>query len=78
MDDEILERTYKERLDERLIAYIAQSQNLNLSEAMDAYYSSRLADKIATGQYGIQYLDYKVLAQILMETEPYAFRPSRS
>ena len=28
-----------------------------------------LADKIAKGSYGIQYLDYKVLSQILRETE---------
>ena len=30
----------------------------------------RPADRIHEGEYGIQYLDYKVLAQILCETEP--------
>lgn len=36
---------------------------------MDVYYSSKLSDKIYLGKNGIQYLDYKVLVQILNETE---------
>ena len=48
MDDRILEQTYQENLEERLIAHIADME-------------------------GIQYLDYKVLAQILRETEPERF-----
>lgn len=36
---------------------------------MDIYYCSILADKIHQGAWGVQYLDYKVLAQILCETE---------
>ncbi|MBR4600709.1 MAG: hypothetical protein IKO39_11760 [Treponema sp.] len=69
MDGEVLEKLYKERLEEKLIAYIAETQNLELSDAMDIYYNSKLADRIAKGEYSIQYLDYKVLAQILTETE---------
>lgn len=38
-------------------------------KAIDLYYSSKLSDKIYLGKDGIQYLDYKVLAQILLETE---------
>ena len=34
---------------------------------MDVYYKSDLAEKIHQGTEGIQYLDYKVLAQILLE-----------
>lgn len=37
---------------------------------MEAYYNSKLADKIHHGVEGVQYLDHKVLAQILEETEP--------
>ena len=69
MDEAVLERVYQERLEERIIAYIAEKKGITLLEAMDFYYNSRLADKIATGTYGIQYLDYKVLAQLIMETE---------
>ena len=36
---------------------------------MDIYYSSELADKIHQGMEGIQYLDYRVLAQVLGEME---------
>ena len=61
MNDEALEKNYQERLEERVISYIAEKQNIQLTDAMDLYYKSKLADKIAQGQYGIQYLDYKVL-----------------
>ncbi len=69
MDGEVLEKAYKERLEEKIISYLAESENLDLPTAMDIYYNSKLADRIAAGEYGIQYLDYKVLVQILAETE---------
>lgn len=69
MEEAVLERAYQERLEERIIAHIAESQNITLQAAMDLYYNSRLADKIAVGEYGMQYLDYKVLAQLVVETE---------
>lgn len=68
MNDEALEKNYQERLEERVISYIAEKQNIQLTDAMDLYYKSKLADKIAQGQYGIQYLDYKVLGQMILET----------
>lgn len=37
------------------------------------YYSSNLADKIHEGREGVQYLDYKVLTDILKDTEPGLF-----
>ena len=73
MDEKILEQVYQENLEERLIAYLAEQHGLSLETAMDIYYHSRLADKIHQGMEGIQYLDYKVLAQILCETEPKLF-----
>lgn len=69
VDGDVLEKVYQEHLEERIIAYLAQLKNCSLEKAMDLYYCSSLADKINQGQEGIQYLDYKVLAQILMETE---------
>ena len=70
MDETILEQNYRERLEERLIAHIAEQNNLSLEAAMDVYYSSKLAEKIYRGVEGVQYLDYRVLAEILKETEP--------
>ena len=40
---------------------------------MDIYYHSDMARYISEGAYGIQYLDYKVLAQILMDKESNLF-----
>ena len=69
MDDKILEQVYQEKLEERIIARIAEEKAIPLEKAMNIYYSSDLADKIHQGAEGIQYLDYKVLAQLLEETE---------
>ncbi|MDD7534273.1 MAG: hypothetical protein SPK18_03145 [Treponema sp.] len=66
MNDEALEKNYQERLEERVISYIAEKQNIQLTDAMDLYYKSKLADKIAQGVYEIQYLDYKVLGQMIL------------
>lgn len=73
MDDSMLEKIYQERLEEQLIAYLAEQHNITLERAMDIYYSSNLAEKIHAGVEGVQYLDYKVHAQILKETEPELF-----
>lgn len=69
MDEAVLEKAYQERLEERIISRIAQVKNISLADAMDFYYNSPLADKIATGHYNIQYLDYKLLAQFVIQTE---------
>ena len=73
MDDRILEQTYHENLEERLIAWLSEQKGISLERAMDIYYHSRLAEKIHQGVEGVQYLDYKVLAQIMLETEPDLF-----
>ena len=73
MDEAILERTYREELDERLIAYLAKIKNLPLAKAMDIYYRSRMANMIGNGEYDIQYLDYKVLVQMMLDNEPELF-----
>ena len=56
-----------------IIAYLAEIRDFSYEKAMDLYYSSRLSDKIFLGKNGIQYLDYKVLVQILLETEKELF-----
>ena len=70
MNGDLLEQVYQENLEERIISYLAETENISLEEAMDIYYNSKLANRIHEGEYGIQYLDYKVLVQILCETEP--------
>lgn len=73
MDENVLEKVYKENLEERLIEHIANELNISYEKAMDLYYNSKLAAKIYDGSFDIQYLDYKVLTQILMETEKELF-----
>lgn len=70
VNQEVLEKYYKERLEERLIAHLAKVRNCSLEQAMDIYYHSKLAQKIYEGLYDIQYQDYKVLVEILLDTEP--------
>ena len=69
MKEETLERVYQENLEERIIAHLAKMCDFSYEKAMDLYYGSKLADKIYLGKEGIQYLDDKVLAQMLLETE---------
>ena len=69
MDGDVLEKVYQENLEERIIAYLAEQKGISLQKAMHIYYNSRLADRIQRGVEGIQYLDYKVLVQILCDTE---------
>lgn len=70
MEGDILEKFYKEKLEERIITEFAKQKKISLEDAMDVYYSSLLAEKIAEGKNGIQYLDYRVLAEMLaMQTE---------
>ena len=70
MSGDVLERIYQESLEERIIFYLAEKEKISLEKAMNIYYNSKLANRIHQGEYGIQYLDYKVLVQILCETEP--------
>ncbi|MGN0885445.1 MAG: hypothetical protein ACI4RT_00450 [Candidatus Spyradenecus sp.] len=65
--------TYKERLEERIIAYLSEITGVSVEQAMDAYYRSRLADQIARGLYGIENMDYKYLAEDLLANEPTLF-----
>ena len=69
MNEEILERVYQENLEERIIEHLAKTCGFSYEKAMDLYYTSKLSDKIYLGKDGIQYLDYKVLVQIFLETE---------
>lgn len=73
MDGNTLERVYQEHLEERLISYLASENELTYEEAMDKYYRSKMANRIFYGENDIQYLDYKVLADMIKEYEPELF-----
>ena len=73
MDGNTLERVYQENLEERIIAYLASENKLTYEEAMDKYYRSKMANRIYNGENDIQYLDYKVLADMIKEYEPELF-----
>lgn len=73
MSGDALEKYYREELEERLISHLAAVKGISLEEAMDGYYRSRLAKKIYQGLDDVQYLDYRVLVRILLNTEPELF-----
>lgn len=65
MNENVLEKLYQERLEERIISRISEIQNISLEQAMDIYYGSNLSREINQGTYGIQYIDYKILAELI-------------
>ena len=68
-----LDYIYKQNLEESIIEYLSKERNLELRQAMDIYYHSRLAKEIEQGTNGINNMDYKYLAQDLIENEPELF-----
>lgn len=72
-DGKILEQAYREALEESIVAYLSEVKDIPLEQAMDVYYSSNLSDKINEGKNDIQYLDYRNLVRILIETESELF-----
>ena len=64
---------YKERLEEDIISKLAEIKGIGLSDAMDAYYRSRLAKQIDNGAFGIEYLSADYLVDDLITNEPELF-----
>lgn len=69
-DRKQLEEIYKQNLESDVIDEISKIRGIDLRKAMDIYYSSRLAEQITKGEYGIENLDAKYLAEDLIENEP--------
>ncbi|MBP5530183.1 MAG: hypothetical protein J6X80_09045 [Lachnospiraceae bacterium] len=74
MDEKVLEDIYQERLEEKIVEYFAEKNNLDYQTALNIYYNSELATKINAGKYGVQYLDFKVLTDILEKSELKRFK----
>jgi len=68
-----LSEIYKQNLENDVIKAIADLKQIDLRKAFDIYYSSRLAEQIAAGSYGIENMDAKYLAEDLIENEPELF-----
>lgn len=66
---EQLEKIYVQTLENDIIKYLAYRLKINNREAMDIYFRSKLCQQIHDGKYGIQYMDYKYLAEDLIENE---------
>jgi len=64
---------YRQDLEIDIILRLAEIKNLDLGKATDIYYRSRLSGQISEGRYGIDNLDYKYLANDLIENEPGLF-----
>ena len=64
---------YKQNLEESIIGYLADINHIEIRQAMDIYYRSRLSEQIAEGRYGIENMDFKYLALDLIENEPELF-----
>jgi hypothetical protein len=64
-----LEDIYLQSLEINLIEYLAERLQIDNREAMNIYYNSKLCQQIHEGTYDIQYLDYKYLADDLIENE---------
>lgn len=60
---------YRQNLENDIIEYLAQKLKIDLRDAMEKYYSSKLAKQIECGENGIYNLDYKILAEDLIENE---------
>ena len=60
---------YKQNLESDIIEYLSQRLKIDWRDAMEKYYSSKLANQIENGENGIDNLDYKNLAEDLIENE---------
>lgn len=73
MDKVNLDFVYKQNLEENIIEYLSKKKKIDLRQAMDIYYKSKLSEQIAKGVLGIENMDYKYLAEDLMENESELF-----
>ena len=69
VDNEQLKLVYKQNLENDIIKHIAEIKSIDLRQAIDIYYSSKLAEQILEGKCGIENMDAKYLAEDLIENE---------
>jgi hypothetical protein len=64
---------YAQDLEQKIITRLAEVKGVDISTAMDWYYSSRLAVQISRNLHDIAFLDNKYLVRDLLENEPELF-----
>lgn len=69
-----IEKLYKQNLENDIILYLSETKKIELREAFDIYYSSKLSELIASGETGIENMDYKYLVEDLIENESDLFK----
>lgn len=60
---------YNQNLEDNIIQYLSEMKKIDLRQATDIYYHSKLAEQIYQGMYGIENMDYKYLVQDMIENE---------
>ena len=73
VDKNELRNIYITLLEEDIIKELAILLGVNNRVAMEKYYNSRLCQEIGSGEYGLEYMDSKYLANDLIENEPELF-----
>ena len=73
IEKDVLDKTYKELLEEKIINQLAEAKKIPIRQAMDIYYRSKLSQQINDSSYGIENMDYRYLVQDLIENEPELF-----
>jgi len=73
VDKKKLREIYITFLEEDIIKRLAEVKNIDNRIAMEIYYNSKLCQQISSGEYGIEYMDFRYLANDLIENEPELF-----
>ncbi|MCL2400641.1 MAG: hypothetical protein FWC91_12970 [Defluviitaleaceae bacterium] len=73
VDKKELRNVYITFLEEDIIKEIAKMKGIDNRVAMEIYYKSKLCRQISSGEYGIEYMDCKYLANDLIENESELF-----
>lgn len=69
-----LRKAHHRLLEQDIVACLAALTGLELRQALDIYYKSRLSRQIEEGRYGIDGMDAQWLARDLLENEPELFQ----
>ena len=73
VDKNELRDVYITFLEEDIIKEISRIKKIDNRIAMEKYYSSKLCQQIGSGKFGLEYMDYKYLANDLIENESELF-----
>ena len=67
MNKKFIRQMYREYLEEDIIFQISKDHKVDLENAMRIYYNSKTADQVYHNEKNIQNLNYKDLAEIMLQ-----------